>query len=408
MSLRARQRGISIVLIMVALVALLAVGGLALDVSHALADKSRLQATVDAAALSAAKVLDTTGSTTQASAAASAVFTLNANQQSELKAANITPTVQFSNTLVPFSAGTVPAYYVKVTASGFSISATLARTVGINNLTMASSAIAGPSPTIDNGCNLAPLLVCGTAPTAGNPLYGYSQGQVVALKLSAGGASSPGNYNLLALGGNGANVVRQNLAGDYNSCANLNSTVTTQPGVAAGPTAQGLNTRFGQYQGGGMNSTSYPPDVITNQPSGTSRLSCSSSSCATIVTGPGGGTVITNASQYGAWSYDGMYLPDLQTGTLNNPPPSGVVDRRVLAAPVGDCSTMTGGRTTVNVLGFACLFLLQDVDTSGTGGQIFGEMLPKCQIDGTPGVGPNTGPGPYIIQLYHVAGSTES
>ncbi len=33
-----------------------------------------------------------------------------------------------------------------------------------------------------------------------------------------------------------------------------------------GPVSRGLNTRFGQYSGGGVNSTDYPPDVITREP----------------------------------------------------------------------------------------------------------------------------------------------
>jgi uncharacterized membrane protein len=63
---RTRQRGITLVTIAIALVAVVAVAGLAIDIGHVVVNKSRLQATVDAAALSAAKVLDTTGSTAQA------------------------------------------------------------------------------------------------------------------------------------------------------------------------------------------------------------------------------------------------------------------------------------------------------------------------------------------------------
>jgi Flp pilus assembly protein TadG len=409
---RSRQRGITLVTIAIAMLAVIAVAGLALDVGHVVVNKSRLQATVDAAALSAAKVLDTTGSTSQATAAANSVFALNAAQQPELWAefGSVSKTVEYSNTLLPFTAGTNPPLYVRVTASGFSIAATLTTAVGMNTFTIGANAVAGPSPTIGTACNVAPMMICGNSGAAG---FGYSTGEITALKLSSGSSSGlgPGNYMLLSLGGTGANVVRQNLAGSYSSCATVGNNALTQPGNQAGPVAQGLNTRFNEYSGGNLSSTTYPPDVITYQPTGNSRLSCQDSSCNTIVTGPGGSTVITNASQYGSYSYEGLYQPRLLAGTYDVPPApngNGVVDRRVLAVPVGDCSVASQGRSDIPVLGLACVFLLQDVNQSGNGGQVFGEILSNCQVNGTPGPAPNSGPGPYIIQLYHVDGSPQS
>src|SRR6266702_6067513 len=222
MQTRARQRGITLVAIAIALVAVLAVAGLAIDVGHVVVNKSRLQATVDAAALSAAKVLDTTGSTTQATTAANNVFALNAAQHPDLLAVygSVGKSVEYSNTLLPFSPGTTPLLYGRVTASGFSIAAALTQAVGINTFTIGANAVAGPSPTIGTACNIAPMMVCGN--TA--PGFGYSVGQITALKLSSGsdGASiGPGNYRLLSLGDTGANVVRQNLAGSYGSCATV-------------------------------------------------------------------------------------------------------------------------------------------------------------------------------------------
>jgi Putative Flp pilus-assembly TadE/G-like len=406
-----RQRGITLVAIAIAMVALLAVAGLAIDVGHVVLTKSRMQATVDAAALSAAKVLDTTGSTAQATTAANSVLSLNAQQYPELWSAygGVSKMVEFSHTLLPFSPGTTPPLYVRVTASGFSVAATLTQSVGINSFTSGASAVAGPSPTINTACNIAPMMVCGN----NTPGFGYSTGEITALKLSAGSSGSsigPGNYQLLSLGGTGANIVRQNLGGSYASCTTVGNNALTQPGTAAGPVAQGLNTRFNEYSGGNVSSTSYPPDVITYQPSGNNRLSCSDSSCTTIVTGPNN-TVISNASQYSAYSYEGMYQPRLLNGNYDVPPApngNGVVNRRVLAVPVGDCSVLAQGRSDIPVLGLACYFLLQDVNQSGNSGQVFGEFLSNCQVNGTPGPAPNSNSGPYIIELYHVDGSPQS
>jgi Putative Flp pilus-assembly TadE/G-like len=409
---RRTQQGITLVTIVIAMVALIAVAGLAIDLGHTVLGKSRLQATVDAAALSAAKVLDTTGSTAQATTAANSVFALNAAQYPELWAAygSVSKTIEFSNTVAPFSPGTIPPLYVRVKASGFSIAATLTKVVGMTTFSVPADAVAGRSPAIGTACNIAPMMVCGNT----GPGFGYSVGQITVLKLSSGssGASiGPGNYRLLSLGGNGANIVRQNLAGSYSSCATVNDTVPTQPGNQAGPVAQGLNTRFNEYSGGSVDSTTYPPDVITYQPSGSNRLVCQDSSCTTIGTGPGGTTAITNASQYSAYSYEGMYQPRLRSGSYDVAPPpngNGVVNRRVLPVPVGDCSGVAQGRSDLPVLGLMCVFLLQDVDQSGNGGQVFGEILSNCQVNGVPGPQPNNSSGPYRIQLYHVDGSPQS
>src|SRR4051812_45017253 len=198
---RSRQRGVTLVTIAIAMLAVIAVAGLALDVSHVVVNKSRLQATVDAAALSAAKVLDTTGSTSQATTVANSVFLLNAAQDPELSAAGVSKSVEYSNTLLPFAPGTNPPLYVRVTASGFSLAATLTKAVGVNTFNLGANAVAGPSPAIGTACNVAPMMVCGTS---GAPGFGYSPGQITALKLSSGSSSAdigPGNYRLLSLGG---------------------------------------------------------------------------------------------------------------------------------------------------------------------------------------------------------------
>src|SRR5262245_39350562 len=106
-----RQRGIVAVAIAICLLALLAMVGFALDSGHLILNKSRLQNTVDAAALSAAKVLDKTGSEVQATAAARSVFDVNATNHPELgRVLNGGDIVlQYSNTLSPWAAGSVPA-----------------------------------------------------------------------------------------------------------------------------------------------------------------------------------------------------------------------------------------------------------------------------------------------------------
>jgi Flp pilus assembly protein TadG len=407
-----RQRGIALVVVTIAMLALIAMAALALDVGHLTLNKARLQATVDAAALSAAKVLDTTGSTATATSAASSVLALNAARQPELQSAfgSMSQTVEYSNTVIPFAPGTNPPLYVRVTASGFSFASMFAQVLGINSFTIAANAVAGPSPTTGVACNIVPILLCGAnPPPATLPIFGYSEHEIVALKLSAGsnpGNIGPGNYHLLSLGGNGGAVVRENLAGGYAGCLSLGQNVTTQPGNVSGPTAQGLNTRFGEYQGP-VSAASYPPDVITTQPPSNQRLTCSDPTCTVITAG---GNVITTGSQY-AYSYENMYQPKAAAAQFDNPPApagNGVPDRRIVAVPVGDCTGGANGRSVLPVLGLACVFLLQDVSQQGNANQVFGEILSSCQVNGNPGPIPSNGPGPYVIQLYHVDGSPQA
>lgn len=402
----ARQRGAAMIFVVIGLLSMILMAALALDVGHATLNKARLQNATDAAALAAAKVIDSTHSTILANAAAITAFGNNANSSgdAELAAAyangagSVAVAVTFSATLPPFTPGSSTGPYVRVAATGFTRPTWLASLGGITQMTVSATAVAGPSPTVNNACNIVPFLVCGT-PGATN--FGYTINQPWVLKQSAPGNPSevgPGNFQLIQLGGSGANVVRQNIAGSFTGCASTGNTVQTQPGNETGPTAQGLNTRFGDYTGpmGGTQSQ-YPPDVITTQQS------------PALSVGNGGPPypIVGNIS----FGYQ-QYQAQLAAGGPYNfaPAPSGpgVPGRRVLQVPVGNCSGTSGGSTTVPVIGFACFFLLQEETQKGTSSYILGEFEGDCTVDGTPGPAPTTGPGPYIIQLYHDPSSGDS
>ena len=78
-----QQRGAMLVLVVIAMASLLLMGALALDGSHMLLNKTRLQNAVDAAALSGAKTLSmvvgATGSASLTQTAALNTLSLNAN-----------------------------------------------------------------------------------------------------------------------------------------------------------------------------------------------------------------------------------------------------------------------------------------------------------------------------------------
>jgi hypothetical protein len=408
-----QQRGVVLVLVTVGMVALLAVTGLALDSGHMFLNKTRLQNTVDAAALAAAKVLDQTADEALAQAAATAMFGANASNAGNREigqafaSGNITVAVEFSSTLNPFTAGSVPAAYVRVRATGFTMPAWFSAVVGIDEKGAAASAVAGPSPTINQACNLMPMMVCGDA-AAGAPFFGYTEGEPQVLKSSTTNGNwevGPGNFQLIRLGGGqGGAVIRENMAGGFDGCMTTGDNIETEPGNTVGPVVQGFNTRFGNYAGP-MNGTqsTYPPDVVTQQPVPTLSYD---SDTDTITQG---GTPITDASQID-FNYDD-YTARVDSENYNyQPAPNGIgaFQRREIAVAIGDCNGTTNGAGTVPLLGFGCFFLLQEAKQQGNESHIYGQFLESCRAGGMPGPAPSVVPGPYIIQLYRDYSSTDS
>lgn len=424
---RDSQRGAVIVLIAVAMAALILSAGLALDMGHAFLNKTRLQNTVDAAALAAAKVLDDTGNTALATAEALQAFGNNATaagsgELSDAYASGngaIQVTVEYSDTLPPFNAGAPDGPYVRVRATGFVLPAWLVRVGGIFEKTIAATAVAGPR-TLNSGstvCNVAPMMVCGD-PAAGAPgLWGYTLNSPEVLKKSTPGGQSgvgPGNFQLIQLGGPGAAIVRENMAGSYSACIVGGSTIQTQTGNEAGPVAQGLNTRFGQYAGP-MNGTesTFPPDVIVDGQSPAVRAVPSNPDDLT----QGydvyqGNTHITPENIDRLYNYQD-YQADLQNPSIYDYQPiteggTGAFERRVLAVPVGDCTGTVNGQGSVSLLGFACFFLLQPAQQQGNDSFVYGQFIQSCSVNGTPGPNPVAGNGPHIIQLYRDPTSSDS
>ena len=156
-----KQRGAIIVLIAAAMVALVGMAGLAIDSGHMMLNNTRLQNTVDAAALAGAKMMDlTSGDQVVSENAARAISTtMQADQEtlsSTINSAILRVTVEFSATLNPFVPNTAPGDYVRVRATGFNLGQGLSSIVGFGDKEVSASAVAGPSPTINTACNIVP------------------------------------------------------------------------------------------------------------------------------------------------------------------------------------------------------------------------------------------------------------
>ncbi len=412
-ALPARQGGAIIVLIAIAMLAILAMAGLALDGSHMFLNKARLQNSVDSAALAAAKILDQTGDEARARTAVTSLLGLNAqtagNQElgGAVSGGGLSVTVEFSSTLQPFTPGTSPADYVRVRALNFRLPAWLIPVVSNVNKTVGATAVAGPSPTILEACNIVPLVVCGTPPAQGGsaPYWGFQPGQPQVLKSAAGQQSpiGPGNFQLLRLGGSGGAVVRENLAGGYNGCF-TGGTLPTQPGNNVGPVTQGINTRLNIYSGP-MNGTqaTYPPDVVTRQT--TPRLDYDDTTGQITQ----GGQVITQSSQLTFNHSD--YENRVESGNFDvqpRPTGTGAYERRIMPVPIADCTGINNGQTDLPILGVGCYFLLQEAVQQGVKSNLFGEFVADCPAGGAPGPDPINLPGPHIIQLYRDFASGDS
>ncbi len=409
----ARQRGVVTVLMAISLLALLVMVGLALDTGNIMINKTRLQNAVDAAALAAAKRFDEMGNAASATDEAKNVFLLNAtaNGNTALKeawksgAGSIQLEVKYSTTLPPFTSNTTQGPYVRVRASGFQVDTWLVHLVGVEHATLSTSAVAGPQP-VSTVHNPVPLMVCGDPAAGEGNHWGYTLNQVVVLKnsdTSCGSAVGKGNFQLLALGGTGADQVRNNLAGGFDQPVSAGSTVLTEPGNVVGPVLQGLNTRFGSYQGSmhGLEAI-YPPDVIIDQqPNPGLSTQCVSGQQRIKL----GSKEITSSNIDELYNYSD-YTSDLANPAVYDYQPHsnsgiGAYDRRMLAVPVVNCENTSGGRGSVPVLGFGCFWLLQPILKGGSSSYIYGEFVEECAVSGSGGAGTGSLDGPHIIVLYN-------
>ena len=265
---------------------------------------------------------------------------------------------------------------------------------------MAAIATAGPSPT--NPCDVAPLMICGDSsqynPTAGM-FWGFQFGDLQVLKSAANNSSAigPGNFQLLDFGSGGSSV-REDLAGGGSVCRNVGETVQTSPGNTVGPASQGLNTRFGIYNGP-VSASDYPPDLVTtsSNPPITDDGSGPKYQGQTITSNNGtltaGGNPILD---YNDWRTSVAACVAGGSGCQGN----GVFERRMLKIVVGNCAGKNSGSTSIPVLGFGCYFVVQPMDGGGGEAEIFGQFVKECEGDNVAGPSPSTDSGPQIIQLY--------
>lgn len=381
---RSSQAGIVMVLMTIGMVVLVGVSGLALDMGHTYLMKTRLQNALDAAALSGAQTLKDTGDTVQAEIDARSTFVINAGDDMNDPGLISGVVVEFSDTLFNPLLITSPQY-VRVSLRGYQLPMWFAQVLPAvgDNKEVGASAVAGPSPTLIEVCDLMPMMVCGDPAgdddcTDGSCFgFSYAPNSTDEITLKIGSdVPSPvgdGNFQLIRLdGASGGFSIRQNMAGSFNNCINTDDDLETEPGNTVGPVFDGINTRFGIHNGSLKDTEDiYKTDKV--------YLDHSHSP-------------VSYYSDYVANYASGNFDP-LKDGH------EGGAKRRVVTVPIGDCTVQANGQDQIPLLGVACFFLTRPAGHTGSQ-EIRGQIVPGCQAHGTPGPDPFAGPGPDIIQLY--------
>ena len=403
-TLRHRQQGIALVIFAIGLVVIIGIAGMALDLGRVMLDDTRIQNAMDACALSGAKVaMETIGNASvkieAAKREAKVTFdTFNNdpdNKFSGLDWGDIT--VTFSDELNSgYGPSADPPRFVRCAVDTYSISTTLASVLGITELGLNVSAVAGPLY-VDN-CNPMPFHVCGNCGDDGT-----------CDRKDDCDADAEECYGFDVYQDDGFDVEEEcyikNCTG--NQCANSGLT-GTKCGLQVGDADQSGNTpenedlgagNFGYLRVGGEGSpnqgSSFLADVITSG-GGVIEGGCDALEEGNILDSmPGGSTKLVKA-------FNTMF-----TGPTNQFPDALPADRDtaegpyskykgdgrrimgvVIAEPYVDedgnqtCDDK-GGTHPVTVLTVGCFFATRPAVEKGSESSIWGQFLGDCSGDGS-------------------------
>lgn len=367
---RQAERGSIMAVSAFGMLAFLLAVGLCVDISHFYVVKAELQNGADAAALAGASALNSQpGGITQATARAVAAMNEYefGREGIAVEESDVTFAVNFNGPYMDAASAQAAAAnirFVKVDVPEAPVGAFFAGLAmgGADTANIAADATAGMSMPPNVFCDWIPLSVLDdpAAPT-------LIPGEEYIIRGGPHTSVSPGNRQILAIGGTGASVVRENLARGVRECAEPGHVYVkdTKPGVDAGPVRDGLNTRFDEYSAG-MDWRDFPPDV--------------------------------NVKEGITWEEYSNATP----GSANWQSPSadhaGVANRRVVLLPIISTSEFDPGRDTVTFWKFVAFFLKSKVP-GGSGGDITAEYIGERFVFGKGGYKPGGGPvNPQLAQ----------
>jgi Flp pilus assembly protein TadG len=367
---RRGERGSVLAISTFGMLAFLLATGLCIDISHFYLVRSELQNAADAAALAGASALnsDDSGIITAADYAVQSLNSYEFNKKGvTIPRANVVFAKNLNGPYVNEATAKGIAKdirFVKVTIPPAAVATSFAAPVLGASRNVAADATGGMSVPLNNFCDYIPV----TAIDA-DDVY-FIKGNTYTIRRPPGGAVSPGNYQILAIDGPGADDDREGLGKGVRNCIGAGEYVKTKPGVSAGAVRQGINTRFGEY-GGGLDPVDYPPDENVQED--------------------------INYQQYldAQQAIDEDKTP--ASGTFQAPS-RGVPtrNRRVVLIPIIRVGEFDGGRDEVRIDRFAAFFLQTKVD-GGNGGDIKAEYIGIRTVLGRGGYDPNGGtPSPEL------------
>ena len=360
------ERGSVLAVSAVGMLALILAAGLCVDVSHLYVVKAELQNAADSSALAGASALDSSpaGITRAADRAVEVMNNYEFNQtgvtitRDKVKfAANFggpyvdEASARSAAANIRFVSVEVPPKAVGVV---FSASA-----IGKSSVELTQQAVAGMSVPPNVFCEWIPLSVID------DDAHPMQPGQTYTIRDAPGSMVSPGNYMILAPRGRGGASAREDIAHGVNECAEPGTayTVSTKPGVSAGPVRGGINTRFDDYTAG-MDPDTYPPDL--------------------------------NVKEGITWAQYRNATPG--SPDWEEPRHPGVAMRRVVLIPMVRFSEYDNGRDTVTFYKFAAFFLRTKVQ-GGSGGDVQAEYIGERVMFGKGGFKPSGGPvNPQLAQ----------
>lgn len=204
------QKGVTNVLVIISMVVILGFTALVVDIGLILLERNKLENAADAAALAGAQELPTNPNKAIEKAKEYAVI-----NGADLAKTSIV--IKENNSRIQVNIDNdVDFIFAKVLGNDKT------------NVVAGSAAIVGPVKEVYDG--IRPFVIEDQTLT---------YGQRVVLKEGAGEGDN-GNYGPVSLGGNGANVYRNNIKYGYNGKLRVGDIIYTEPGNMSGPTIQGV------------------------------------------------------------------------------------------------------------------------------------------------------------------------
>lgn len=303
------ESGAAAPLFALALIALVAGGGIAWDISRAYALRGELDAAADAAALAGATQLDGgSGAQARALAAAQGGLVQNSQRLANTAEANVATasgaTITFLSALGPphvAAADDAAAKFIQVDITPRNLGFIFGAWAQVTGAQVTAHAVAGYGSGI---CKVPPLMICNPDETGTNLTFDADARRGQSVRLTSAPTNNdawlPGNFGFLRVGTGGAAVLRDAVARNPPLAECFGTQAETEPGNMAN-VRDWFNTRFDIYVNGGANVASlknnpdYPPalNTIIGLTTGT-NASCNvtppapSDDCAVVAANPNG------------------------------------------------------------------------------------------------------------------------